>query len=196
MRGSAGAFVVMSPSALRPARRAVTGPCVAIRISGARSGMVQSRDDSSLKYSPECRMSRPADDAAKSLRITSTASNMRAMRSAGSGQYVPVTCSLIASPDPMPSQCRPGCIEASVADACATTAGCIRNDGVVTPGPKSPVVACPIAPSTLHTNPDWPCDGSHGWKWSLAMVPPNPCCSASAASATASAGGNRSSMTA
>ena len=70
----------------------------------------------------------------------STASNIRLMRSGASGQYCPTTCSLSASPLPRPSQCRPGYIAARVADACATIAGCQRKVGVVTPGPRSPVV--------------------------------------------------------
>ncbi len=45
---SSGAPTVISPSACRPARLAVTGPAVATRISGAASGMVHSRVDSSL----------------------------------------------------------------------------------------------------------------------------------------------------
>ena len=168
---SMGPLVVMSPSATAPARRAVTGPAVATRISGAFAGMVQSRVVSSLKFGPACRTSRPASDAVKSLRITSIASNMRLMRSGASGQYCPTTCSLSASPEPMPSQCRPGCIAASVALACATTAGCVRKVGVVAPGPKSPRVRSPIAPSTLHTCDDCPARGTHGWKWSVAITP-------------------------
>ena len=58
------------------------------------------------------------------------------------------------------------------------------------------MVRSPIAASTLHTNDDSPCAGTHGWKWSVAMTPRKPCDSASAASATASAGGNRSSIAA
>ena len=80
--------------------------------------------------------------------------------------------------------------------ACATTAGWVRNVGVVTPGPKSPAVRAPIAPSTLHTWPDWPCCGSHGWKWSVAMTPLKPCRSASSAYAIASDGANCSSIAA
>ena len=53
-------------------------------------------------------------------------------------------CSLSASPEPRPSQCRPGYIAASVADAWATIAGCIRNEGHVTPGPTSPFVRSPM----------------------------------------------------
>src|SRR5690606_5808463 len=121
---------------------------------------------------------------------------IRLMRSAASGQYWPTTCSLSASPEPRPSQCRPGCIDARVADAWATIAGCHRYDGVVTPGPKSPVVRSASAASTLHTNDDSPCAGTQGWKWSVAMTPVKPCCSAYSASATASAGGNCASMAA
>ena len=72
-------------------------------------------------------------------------------------------CSLSASPEPSPSQCRPGYIAASVADACATIAGCQRNVGAVTPGPMSPVVRSPSAVSTFQTNAACPCAGTHGW---------------------------------
>jgi hypothetical protein len=73
-------------------------------------------------------------------------------------------CSLSASPEPSPSQCRPGYIAANVADAWATTAGWYRNVGAVTPGPKSPRVRSPTAVNTFHTNADCPCAGTHGWK--------------------------------
>ena len=79
-----------------------------------------------MKYGPECFVSRPASDAVNSLWMTSTASNIRLMRSAVSGQYPPTTCSSIASPDPMPSQWRPGYSAPSVALAWATIAGCHR----------------------------------------------------------------------
>ena len=87
-------------------------------------------------------------------------------------------CSLSASPEPRPSQCRPGYIAASVAEACATTLGWNRNDGQVTPGPRSPAVRSPIAVSTFQTNGAWPCCGTHGWKWSAAITPVKPACSA------------------
>ena len=128
--------------------------------------------------------------------MTSTASNMRLMRSGASGQYCAddVLVERVARADAEPV--RPGWSAAEVAVACATTAGCMRNVGVVTPGPRSPVVRAPIAASTLHTNDDSPCEGTHGWKWSLAIVPRKPCASASAAYSTASAGGKRSSIAA
>ena len=100
----------------------MTGPDVATRIGGGVSGSVHSRVDSSLKYRPSCFTSLPVN----SLAITSIASNMRAMRSGASGQYCPTTCSLSASPDAMPSQCRPGYIAASVAAAWAVCAGWLR----------------------------------------------------------------------
>lgn len=128
--------------------------------------------------------------------MMSMASNMRLIRSGASGQYCAVMCSLSASPEPRPSQCRPGYIAASVALACATIAGCQRNVGAVTPGPMSPLVRSPIAVSTFHTNAAWPCAGTHGWKWSAAMTPEKPCCSAYADSATASVGWNCSSIAA
>src|SRR5690554_4962946 len=191
-----GASTVMRPSAVRPARLAVTGPEVAMRIAGATGGMVHNRVDSRVKCSPLWRTSRPASEAVNSFLITSTASNIRLMRSAASGQYCPTMCSLSASPDPSPSQCLPGCMDARVADAWATIAGCHRLEGVVTPGPKSPVVRSARAASTLHTNDATPCAGTQGWKWSVAMTPVKPRCSAYSASATASAGGNCASIAA
>ena len=107
-----------------------------------------------------------------------------------------MTCSFSASPAPTPSQCRPGYIASRVALACATTAGWNRNDGQVTPGPRSPVVRSPIAARTFQTNDDSPCAGTQGWKWSAAMQPEKPCCSASAVSSTASRGWNCSSIAA
>ncbi len=118
------------------------------------------------------------------------------MRSAVSGQYAPVTCSSIASPDPMPSQCRPGYMAASVALAWATIAGCQRKVGTVTPVPRSPVVVCPRAPSTFQTKLAWPCRGIQGWKRSAAMTPENPFCSASAEISRISVGWNCSSIAA
>ena len=112
---SSGAPTVIRPSTCRPARLAVTGPAVATRISGATSGIVQSRVDSNVKYLPSCLVSLPASDAENSLLIISMASNSRLMRSGASGQYWPTMCSFNASPDPNPSQCRPGYIAAKVA---------------------------------------------------------------------------------
>src|SRR5690606_20272372 len=113
-----------------------------------------------------------------------------------SGQYPPITCSLRASPEPSPSQVRPGYVASNVAAACATSAGCCRNDGHVTPGPRSPVVCSANDASTLHTNGDCPCAGTHGWKWSAAICPENPCRSASSAISMASLGENCSSAAA
>ena len=76
-----------------------------------------------MKNSPACFTSRPAAEAENSFLMTSTASNIRLMRSGASGQYWPTMCSLSASPLPTPSQCRPGYIAASVAEAWATIAG-------------------------------------------------------------------------
>lgn len=71
-----------------------------------------------------------------------------------------------------------GYMAASVAEAWATMAGCHRNVGAVTPGPRSPVVRSPSAVSTFQTKDDSPCAGTHGWKWSAAIVPEKPCSSA------------------
>ena len=73
-------------------------------------------------------------------------------------------CSFRASPLPSPSQCRPGYIAASVAEAWAMIAGCIRKLGQATPGPTSPVVRSPMAVITFQTNAALPCWGTHGWK--------------------------------
>jgi len=51
----------------------------------------------------------------------------------------------------------------SVAEAWAMIAGCIRNDGQVTPGPTSPFVRSPIAVMTFQTNEAWALLGTHGW---------------------------------
>jgi hypothetical protein len=105
-------------------------------------------------------------------------------------------CSLSASPEPMPSQVRPGYVASSVAAAWATIDGCSRNDGQVTPGPRSPVVFSASEASTLHTNDASPCCGTQGWKWSAAIWPENPCSSAKVASRIDSRGENCSSAAA
>ena len=84
----------------------------------------------------------------------------------------------------------------SVAAAWATMAGCIRNDGQVTPGPRSPFVRAPATASTSQTNEAWPCCGVHGWKWSAAMTPEKPADSARAHRSRTSAGPNCSSIAA
>ena len=117
-------------------------------------------------------------EALNSYEMISMASNMRLIRSGAAGQYWPTMCSLSAAPEPRPSQCRPGYIEARVAEAWATMAGCHRNVGAVTPGPRSPFVRSPIAASTLQTKDDSPWAGTHGWKWSAAITPEKPCSSA------------------
>ena len=112
--------------------------------------------------------------------MTSTASNMRLMRSARLRPVLPpTTCSLSASPEPMPSQCRPGYIAASVALAWATMAGCQRNVGTVVAGAEvARRCVSPIAPSTVQTKRRLALRGTHGWKWSVAMTPGKPCGSA------------------
>jgi hypothetical protein len=103
-------------------------------------------------------------------------------------------CSLSASPLPRPSQKRSGYIAAMVAEAWATIAGWNRKLGQVTPGPKSPSVRSPIAVMTFQTNAALPCWGTHGWKWSAAMLPENPARSASTEYWTTSMGSNCSSI--
>ena len=132
-----------------------------------------------MKYFPACLTSLPASEASNSFLMSSTASNMRSERSPASGQYRPIMCSFRASPEPSPSQVRPGYMASRVAAACATIAGWKRKLGQVTPGPRSPRVRSPMAVSTFHTNDASPCAGTHGWKWSAAIDPLNPCCSAS-----------------
>src|SRR5699024_7709718 len=99
-------------------------------------------------------------------------------------------CSLIASPEPMPSQCRCGYMVARVALAWASTAGCQRNVGTATPGPISPRVRSASAVSTFHTNGACPWAGTHGASTSEAITPVKPCCSARTPASTASVGGS------
>src|SRR5437879_6380366 len=68
----------------------------------------------------------------------------------------------LGSGEARPSQCLPGYIASSVADACAINMGCIRNDGHATPGPRSPSVRSARLDSTFHTNGAWPCAGTQG----------------------------------
>ena len=69
------------------------------------------------------------------------------------GQRSPRMCSFSASPMPTPRKNRPGIIEATVAAACAMTAGWIRVVGQVTAVPISTLsVASASAPSTDQTN--------------------------------------------
>jgi hypothetical protein len=84
----------------------------------------------------------------------------------------------------------------SVAAAWATMAGCIRNDGQVTPGPRSPRVRVPAAARISQTNEAWPWWGVQGWKWSAAMTPEKPAASARAHRSRISAGPNCSSIAA
>src|SRR5699024_12316182 len=99
-------------------------------------------------------------------------------------------CSLIASPEPIPSQCRCGYMAARVALAWASTAGCHRNVGTATPGPISPRVRSASAVSTFHTNGACPWAGTHGASTSEAITPVKPCCSARTPASTASVGGS------
>ena len=68
---------------------------------------------------------------------------------------------------------------ASVAAAWAMTTGWVRNVGHVTPGPTSPLVRSATAAMNAHTNAALPCCGTHGCRWSAAMTPEKPFCSAS-----------------
>src|SRR5207237_8519137 len=105
-----------------------------------------------------------------------------------SGQYPATTCSLSASPEPRPSQKRPGYIAAMVAAAWAITAGWYRKDGQVTPGPMSPLVCSAAATMNAQTKAALPCWGVQGWRWSAAMTPENPAASAFSQKPTSSLG--------
>ena len=50
------------------------------------------------------------------------------------------------------------------------------SSGTSRPARGRPCVRSPTAVSTFHTNAASPCCGTHGWKWSAAMQPLNPCC--------------------
>lgn len=72
-------------------------------------------------------------------------------------------CSLRASPVPTPRRNRPSDITAAVADACATTAGCVRTVGQVTAVPTGRDTASDRAPITDHTKGLCPCSSFQGW---------------------------------
>ena len=73
-------------------------------------------------------------------------------------------CSFSASPDPTPQTKRPSNSSAVVAVAWARIAGWMRTVGQVTPTPTSiDVVRAASAPSTDHTNGEWPWVSVHGW---------------------------------
>ena len=46
-------------------------------------------------------------------------------------------------------------------------------------GPDVALVRSPSAVMNVHTNAAWPCCGTHGWRWSAAITPLKPACSAS-----------------
>jgi len=82
---------------------------------------------------------------------------------------------------------------AEVAAAWATSVGCTRMVGQVTPVPTtSREVAWARAPITLHTSGLWPWASVHGWKWSEISANSKPCSSASTALRTRSLGANSS----
>ncbi len=88
----------------------------------------------------------------QSARQISIASSSISRRTPGGGQPAPTTCSLRFSPVPTPRKKRPGMRRATVAAACATTAGCCRRMGQLTPVPTRSVEVAPaIAPSTDQT---------------------------------------------
>jgi hypothetical protein len=96
--------------------------------------------------------------------MTSTASSSMSRRMDGSGHAASVTCSLSASPLPTPRAKRPGIMHATVAAACAITAGWVRIVGQVTAVvTRRSVVAVAMPPRTDQTNGLWPCRSIHGW---------------------------------
>jgi hypothetical protein len=105
-----------------------------------------------------------------------------------------MTCSFSSSPVPTPKEKRRSSnIDATVAAACATFTGWMRNVGQVTPTPTSmSSVACATPPSVLQTNGDSPWASSHGWKWSEMLRKSNPVASAREANCTSSFGPNSS----
>ena len=58
------------------------------------------------------------------------------------------------------------------------------------------MVRWPRADSTFQTYDAWPCSGTHGWKWSAAITPVKPCCSAATDRSMISVGVNCSSAAA
>ena len=153
---SRGRATVIRPSAHVPTRPAVSFETAAPISAGGVSGRLQTLARST-RTRPSCVTSSPRSSA----RITSTHSRSRASRSAFPGQRSPVTCSFSASPDPSAAQNRPGNISASVAIACAITAGWYRCPGAVTT-PSERRVACRAAPSHDQAWPEWPCRSLQG----------------------------------
>ena len=69
--------------------------------------------------------------------MTATASSSISWRTSIEGQCAPTMCSLRFSPVPTPRKKRPSIIAAEVAAACATSVGCTRMVGQVTPVPTT-----------------------------------------------------------
>ncbi len=125
--------------------------------------------------------------------MTSIASSSISRRTPGGGQPAPTTCSFRFSPVPTPRKKRPGIKRAAVAAAWATTAGCWRMIGHVTPVPiRIRDVACAMAPSTVQTCGLCPWAPIQGWKWSEMRAYAKPASSARRTWATSSSGGNSS----
>ena len=86
---------------------------------------------------------------------------------------------------------RPGARQPSVANACATTAGLYRNDGVSTLVPRvTRSVAWAAAPSQTRALGAWPSVCRQGWKWSLVQTESKPARSAAIARSRRRRGGN------
>ena len=127
----------------------------------------------------------------KSSWISVTASFRRANRSLWSGQSMPTGISFKDSPVPTPRMTRPGARQPSVANACATTAGLYRNDGVSTLVPRiTRSVAWAAAPSQTRALGAWPSVCRQGWKWSLVQTESKPARSAAIARSSSRRGGN------
>ena len=74
--------------------------------------------------------------------------------------------------------------------AWARIAGWMRTVGHVTPTATPSVdVRSASAPSTDQTKGEWPCESTHGWKWSEIVTKSKPCSSASEAMSTRRRGG-------
>ena len=117
-RSSGGLATVSRPSAQGATQPAVSGVIAAPKRAGGRR-RPRIEFASSTRIRPRWVTVSPAQRA----RITSTHSLSRALRVALSGQGAPVMCSFRNWPLPTASQNRPGYISASVAAACARTAG-------------------------------------------------------------------------
>ena len=124
--------------------------------------------------------------------MSSTDSSSRPSRSENFGQSWPVAgTSLSDSPVPTPSHTRSSARQASVANAWATTAGCMRYAGAVTDVPsRTRSVRAATAPSQTSAFGEWPPLCRNGWKWSETATLSSPTASARTARSSRRPGGN------